>query len=107
MEEKRIKLPRKYGCFSIGTLTNKDKLFREQNKKEKSITTSEKKFKIISTSNIIESSLSPITTTTDSTVETNKKKKQNFNIIYKKNMSKPKTHVNILTNQKSNSSRKK
>jgi len=107
MEEKRIKLPRKYGCFSIGTLTNKDKLLREQNKKDKSITNSEKKFKIISTSNIIDSSLSPITTTTDSTVETNKKKKQNFNIVYKKNMSKPKTNVNILTNQKSNSSRKK
>ena len=106
MEEKRIKLPRKYGCFSIGTLTNKDKILRE-NKKDKSITNSEKKYKIFSTSNIIESSLSPITTTTDSTVDTNKKKKQSFNIIYKKNMSKPKTNANILSNQKSSSSKKK
>ena len=105
MEEKRIKLPRKYGSLNFLSLSNKDKIFKESNKQ---IINTEKKIKIISFSEN-ENNLT-LLTTADSKVDTNMKKNQinnNNNYIQRKNISRPKANINLSRNKKINSYKKK
>ena len=104
MEEKKIKLPKKYGLFNIRSFSNRDNSFKDSDKKEKNI-------KDINT-NILpvydnENKITSITTAPDSIIDTNKKKKnKSLNYIYKKNVSRPKGKINLSKNRIINSSKK-
>ena len=104
MEEKKIKLPKKYGLFNIRSFSNRDKSFKDLDKNEKII-------KDINT-NISpvydnENKITSITTAPDSIFDTNKKKKnKSLNYIYRKNVSRPRGKINLSKNRIINSSRK-
>ena len=101
MEEKRIKLPKKYNLINSLSLSHKNKLFKESNNIEKS---KSNKNIIVKRSN--EKNL--ISNRTESTFDTNKKINTKIHYIYKKNLSRPKGKINISNknNKYKNSSRK-
>ena len=101
MEEKRIKLPKKYNLINSLSLSNKNILFKESNNIEKS-----KSNKNIIVKRTNENKLA--SNGTESTFDTNKKKNKSIHYIYKKNLSRPKGKINISKKNNKNiySSRK-
>jgi len=101
MEEKRIKLPRKYNLMNNLCLSNRNIFLNESHKNEH---TKSNKNIILKRSN--ENNL--ISNGTESTFDTNKKKNKSIHYIYKKNLSRPKGKINISKNKNIivNSSRK-
>ena len=95
MEEKRIKLPRKFSLIKDRSLSNRDtNYFKESNQNEKN-----KQDKYINDNNLI-------TAASDSTYFTNKKKNKSLNYIYKKNISREKGKIFLTKNRYMNTSRK-
>ena len=101
MEEKRIKLPKKYNLINSLSLSNKNILFKESNNIEESKSNKNIIVKRSNENNLISSG-------TESTFYTNKKKNKSIHYIYKKNLSRPKGKINISKNNSKNisSSRK-
>ena len=93
MEEKRIKLPRKYCLIKGKSLSNRDKYFKEGNKNDKT-----NSYKTINENSI--------TSASDSTYFTNKKKNKSLNYIYKKNVSREKGKIFLSKSRKIDSMKK-
>ena len=105
MEEKKIKLPKKYGLFNLRSFSNRNKSAKESVKSSNNSMSKHSNNHIV---NDNDNKITSITTATDSIFDTNKKSyKSPPNIIYKKNISRPKGKINISKNRVINSSKKK
>ena len=111
MEEKKIKLPKKYGFYNLRSFSNKNKPYKESiNNSTNNITNSTNMYIVNDYDNKKTSIITSITTAADSLFDQNKKPtKSPLNLIYKKNISRPKGKINMSKSKKRiiNSSKKK